>query len=264
MTPTTGRQAEPALSEGRQTETAQVGVKSTRKSKKSGKLPPGVAHVVSRAIRDNHGSRSPIGTRVVMAIDFADHGGLVRAIEKTVAGLEGPYVELWGKSGVADGAGMYTFIDETKTKNAPGGKPGCEPDLLVVSGHGVQGHLADSEEIGRWRLSEVAAAIVQRLPCVQVIVFALCNTNADKAIARELSGITRGGRKSPTVPGGEHGGGLPPRVRRAVSDLALAVRCLTWGQASESVSSECVRVERAGACRASESASEKQEHDALL
>ena len=192
-----------ALSEGRQTEPAQAGAKSKRKSKKSRKLPPGVAHAVSRAIRDNHGSRSPVGTVVAMALDFADgdrdHGGLVRAIGKTVTSLEGPYVEFWGKSGVVNDAGVYTFIEETKTKNAPGGKPGCEPDLVVVSGHGTAGHLADSSVIGRWRLSEVAAEIVQRLPRVQVIVFALCNTDADKTIAAELRKISRGG--GPTIVG---------------------------------------------------------------
>jgi hypothetical protein len=132
-----------------------------------------------------------------MAIDFADldrvRGGLVRTLEETVKSLESPWVGFWGKSHVVDDAGVYGFIDETKTKPAPGGKLGCAPDLLVVSGHGVEGRLADSSVIGRWRLSEVAAAIVQRLPCVQVIVFALCNTNADMKIARELSGITRNG-----------------------------------------------------------------------
>jgi len=116
-----------------------------------------------------------------------------------VTSLEGPYFEFWGKSGVVNDAGIYTFIEETKTKPAPGGKPGYEPDLVVVSGHGTAGHLADSSVIGRWRLSEVAAEIVQRLPRVQVIVFALCNTDADKTIAAELRKISRGG--GPTIVG---------------------------------------------------------------
>ena len=137
-----------------------------------------------------------------MAADFADgdrdHGGLVRAIEKTVTSLEGPYVGIWGKSGVVNDVGVYTFIDETKTKNAPGGKPGCEPDLVVVSGHGTAGHLADSSVIGSWRLSEVAAGIAQRLPRVQVVVFAICNTDADKTIAAELRKIFARRRKRPT------------------------------------------------------------------
>jgi len=139
-----------------------------------------------------------------MALDFADgdrvHGGLVRMIENTVKGLEGPYVEFWGKSGVVNDAGIYTFIEETKTKPAPGGARGkCEPDLVVVSGHGTAGHLADSAVIGRWRLSEVAAGIAQRLPRVQVAVFAICNTDADKTIAAELRKISRGG--GPTIVG---------------------------------------------------------------
>ena len=45
----------------------------------------------------------------------------------------------------------------------PGGiANACAPDLVVVGGHGVDGHLADAAEIGRWRLSEIAAALTQR------------------------------------------------------------------------------------------------------
>jgi hypothetical protein len=196
-------QTEPPLPESRHTEQPQSDAKSKRKSKKSRKLAPGVTRTVSSAIRNNFKGRPPASTLVVTALDFADgdrdHGGLVRAIEKTVTSLEGPYVEFWGKSGVVNDVGVYTFIDETKTKNAPGGKPGCEPDLVVVSGHGTAGHLADSSVIGRWRLSEVAAEIVQRLPRVQVVVFAICNTDADKTIAAELRKISRGG--GPTIVG---------------------------------------------------------------
>ena len=195
---TAALQTERPLSESLQTERTQGSAKSKKKPKKPRKLGPGVAHAISSAIRNGCKGNAPIGTRVVLAVDFADgdrnHGGLVRAIEKTVTSLEGPYVEFWGKSGVVNDAGVYTFIDETKTKPAPGGARGkCEPDLVVVSGHGIAGHLADSSVIGRWRLSDVAAEIVQRLPRVQVIVFALCNTDADKTIKAELRKISRGG-----------------------------------------------------------------------
>jgi hypothetical protein len=194
-TPAAGLHTERSLPEGRQTERTQGGVQSKRK-KKSRKLAPGVTRAVSRAIRDNHGGSPPAGSHVVMAVDFADddrgHGGLVRASGEAAKSFE-------GKSGVVNDADIYMFIEEIKTKHTPGGKPGCEPELVVVSGHGIADHLADSTKTGRWRLSEVAAEIVQRLPCVQVIVFALCSTDADKTIAAELRKISRGG--GPTIVG---------------------------------------------------------------
>ena len=200
-TPTAALQTERPLLESLQTERTQSGAKS--KKKKSRKLAPGVVHTCSSAIRGRDGN-APIGSRVVMAIDFADndrnHGGLVRAIEKTVDSLEGPYVEYWGKSGVGNDASVYQFISDTKAKSAPGGARGqCTPDILIVSGHGVDGHLSDGSGIGRWRLSAVAGEIVKLLPRVQVVVFALCNTNADKTIARELCKIKREG--GPTLIG---------------------------------------------------------------
>ena len=160
-----------------------------RRRKQPGR--PGYAHALSRSIIRG---RAPEGTLVVAAADLADverqHGGLVWQIAADVLSEERAKVEFFGQSGIPDLEGVYTFLDVVGSKNAPGGRGcACVPGVFIVSGHGVDGYLADADQYGQWRLSDVAAQLVRRLPRVRLIMFALCSTDADAAVKRELAKI---------------------------------------------------------------------------
>ena len=165
------------------------------KNKKKKKSTP---HTSSALVTRAYDGRAPATAVVVLAAEIARAGGDARGVPLTkklsadVRGLQNVVTELWHDDALSRSLGdVLSLVDDSLLKNAGNLAHGCRADIVVVSGHGAFGHLADASGRAEWPLDEVAAEISARLPTLGALVLAACAGDGDAAVVSSLRALAR-------------------------------------------------------------------------